>query len=192
MNFPGNFITALIFMLAGCSASGPSVIEQPDSVACSPDDLGCYTPSDFSRPYDFSGPFDLLPARDAEVCAATCAHCAPDEQCLSTPGGSATCLKKCQTTEQCAPGLTCRFQLYPIPGLQVCSSNDLPAPCGPPAPDFNCTDLGQICEDSKHVRRPFVAPSNQTCGFEIIMCPNGCISTPDMGGFLGGKSGHCA
>jgi len=151
-------------------------------------------------PLAFDAPFtgDLPVAGDlpftgdmpVQQCTHTCPMCAMDELCAPGTSGlqgfqghRAACLKRCNVTSDCPPGMRCAelYSEFAMP-TPLCVSDVVPPRCEDRAfdPSWHCDFPPARCLDADTLYLPFSEPKNQTCGHERIHCPNGCAPPQGM------------
>ena len=91
----------------------------------------------------------------------------------------ATCVPTCTTTSDCAQG-RCAV-LFDDVGVRGCVSDTVPQACSDVTGAFSCILVPAYCFKDGTLLRPFTNPSNRTCGYEAIACPNGCGPGVDGG-----------
>jgi hypothetical protein len=162
---------AILLALAGCGGG----------------DGGTDGGADGSLPGDGAAPTDGgggdMPA---QMCSHTCGACAMGEVCATGLGAflghEARCLKICASDDDCAKGERCAALYSSSPPTPVCITADDPPRCPDRAfdPNWHCDFPPANCHDPSTLAIPFSQPSNQTCGHELVHCPNGCYF-PDGG-----------
>jgi hypothetical protein len=134
--------------------------------------MGCSAESDSLSEAAPLGAQDA--ASDSAMCSEDCGSCEAGYRCVakgSFSRVSATCLKVCDTTADCAAGETC---LLPNGDTEsVCVSPTLPRACDASNDYAHCDYLGQRCRDEHTLYSP-ISRLGAFCGWEAVHCPAGC------------------
>ncbi len=170
-------LVASLILAPGCRGLPTPDQDQADAADVSPTDSATDMPTADAtdNSSDDAGSPDM-----AWSCRSSCPSCGTDEICVNPSTALSdfepSCLKRCRVSDDCSSGMRCAI-FFGTPDVgPFCTSTTLPRGCRTAPPGWHCDFAGEYCRDANTLSRQYSSPSNFTCGYERIACPNGCLT----------------